>query len=172
MAVSATQLGVPITPIYGFGSKRWEGYEDLSGGLGTVYQQYVPPAMEPGVVASMAKNIPQPQPMFQRGQGPFNGLGYVRYDKIGPFHEGPVVRRMAMDLDTPLMAGASCCGLGAPATASQLYFRQQMNGLGAADDDKAKPTLKDAAIGIGIASVALVVGVSAVYWFAREIARG
>ena len=143
MAISATQLGVPITPIYGFGAKRWVGYESLSGGLGMVYQQYVPPAMEPGVVVEMAKLIPQPQQVFARGQGPFNGLGYIRYQQVIPFPEPPVVRRMARDLDVPMMAGA----------------------------DEEKPTLKDAVIGIAVASVALVVGVSTVYWFAREMAR-
>ena len=145
MAFSATHFGVPITPIYGFGKKRWEGYESLSGQLGMVYQQYVPPAMEPGVVVSMAKLIPHPHQVLLRGQGPFNGLGYTRFHQGYPAHEPAVVRRMARDLDTPMMAGAF--------------------------GETTKPTFKDAAIGVATASVALVIGVGAVYWFAREMAR-
>ena len=103
----------------------------LSGNLGMVYKQYVPPAMEPGVVVSMAKLIPQPQQVFVRGQGPFNGLGYMRFQQVGPFHEPAVVRRMSQDLDTPMMAGA----FGAEAE---------------------KPTLRDAAIGIAIGGVVLI----------------
>lgn len=151
---SATILGVPITPIYGFGAKRWVGYESLSGShaLGMVYPQYVPPAMEPGVVVEMAKLIPQPVQVCPRGQGPFlcptEPLGYVRYQKIGPFFEPSVVRRMAKDLDVPMMAGA----------------------FGQNDNDTL--SFKDVMITIGVTGVAFVVGVSAVYWFAREMARG
>lgn len=134
----------PITPIYGFGPGRWEGYESLSGGaaLGMVHRQYVPPAMEPGVVVEMAHLIPQPQTVVPRGAGPFTGLGVERYHTMHPSVEPRVVQRMARYLDTPMMAGTD-----------------------------EKPTLRDAFLGIAISGVAVIVGVSAVFWIGRELAR-
>ncbi len=90
----------------------------------------------------MAKLIPQPQQVITQGQN----LGYVRYNKIGPFFEPPVVRRMAKDLDTPMMAGPF-------------------------GTDNGTQKVKNALITVAISGVALIVGVSAVYWFAREMAR-
>lgn len=70
-----------------------------------------------------------------------SGLGIYRLSAEPPTPEPPVVASMARYLNTPMMAGTD-----------------------------SKPSLKDAALGVALSSLALVVGVSAVLWIGRELA--